>query len=460
MKTITINTTSTSDFFGLYSFGINDKTYHRFMNDYDKVDLNEDLTINLVTQGGSLSYSLQIANIIKNHKGRTIAKVERYALSGGSLIALTCDEIHLDRCASLGPIDPQNSLLSLPINKLLPSLELYKDDAMYYNFGYHYFKNIENSFLLKLKKLLDKFNDDQMNELLKVFYNGCDHNLPIFADELPNFLNIRIFDHQVKNDSEGEIKNRLDYDSLYKNFGENMRSYSIPKISSKEESGKSNESNEPEESKELESESESESGSESEELESKKSESNESESEELESNESESESEELESKESDDSESDESNDETNESYKPLQKELPNAQNNLFANMMNIINKFTNDLPNVQNPSNVNIKIPLESLKEMKGQEIGQLVADTIHDNKDQLEEQMKDKVDSLNTIMKMGGEMINSMNKNGGFAELGSLMKDVATSEFSEQLEKLTNKNEQDEQDEQVVISDEEHNFI
>lgn len=61
----------------------------------------------LHTPGGLVLSSLQIARALKAHKGRKTVYVPHYAMSGGTLIALACDEIVLNRHAVLGPIDPQ-----------------------------------------------------------------------------------------------------------------------------------------------------------------------------------------------------------------------------------------------------------------------------------------------------------------------------------------------------------------
>jgi membrane-bound ClpP family serine protease len=49
----------------------------------------------------------QIAAALADHDGKVTAVVPRYAMSGGTLIALAADEIVLDSHATLGPVDPQ-----------------------------------------------------------------------------------------------------------------------------------------------------------------------------------------------------------------------------------------------------------------------------------------------------------------------------------------------------------------
>jgi ClpP class serine protease len=49
----------------------------------------------------------QIAGALADHPAPVTAVVPHYAMSGGTLIALACDEILLDDHSVLGPVDPQ-----------------------------------------------------------------------------------------------------------------------------------------------------------------------------------------------------------------------------------------------------------------------------------------------------------------------------------------------------------------
>jgi ClpP class serine protease len=65
------------------------------------------LDLVLHTPGGLVVASVQIARAIRMHKGRTTVFVPHYAMSGGTLIALSADEIVMSPHAVLGPVDPQ-----------------------------------------------------------------------------------------------------------------------------------------------------------------------------------------------------------------------------------------------------------------------------------------------------------------------------------------------------------------
>lgn len=59
------------------------------------------------TPGGLVLAADQIAYALHRHKGKVTVFIPHYAMSGGTLIALSADEIVMDENAVLGPVDPQ-----------------------------------------------------------------------------------------------------------------------------------------------------------------------------------------------------------------------------------------------------------------------------------------------------------------------------------------------------------------
>lgn len=100
-----------------------------------------DMPIDLIlhTPGGLVLASQQIASALCRHKAKVTVYVPHYAMSGGTLIALSADEIVMDENAVLGPIDPQIgeypavSLLKLieakPVDKISEQFLIYADVA-------------------------------------------------------------------------------------------------------------------------------------------------------------------------------------------------------------------------------------------------------------------------------------------------------------------------------------------
>jgi len=65
------------------------------------------IDIILHTPGGLVLAAEQIACALCRHKGKVTVFVPHYAMSGGTLIALSADEIVMDVNGVLGPVDPQ-----------------------------------------------------------------------------------------------------------------------------------------------------------------------------------------------------------------------------------------------------------------------------------------------------------------------------------------------------------------
>jgi ClpP class serine protease len=68
-----------------------------------------DVPIDLIvhTPGGLVLAAGQIAHALKRHRAKVSVFVPHYAMSGGTLLAISADEIRMDEHAVLGPLDPQ-----------------------------------------------------------------------------------------------------------------------------------------------------------------------------------------------------------------------------------------------------------------------------------------------------------------------------------------------------------------
>jgi ClpP class serine protease len=70
---------------------------------------DDEVPIDLIlhTPGGLVLASEQIAHALCRHPAKVTIFVPHYAMSGGTLLALSADEIVMDENAVLGPVDPQ-----------------------------------------------------------------------------------------------------------------------------------------------------------------------------------------------------------------------------------------------------------------------------------------------------------------------------------------------------------------
>ncbi len=83
----------------------------------------DDMPIDFIvhTPGGLALAATQIANALAKHKAPVRVIIPHYAMSGGTLIALSADEIIMDPNAVLGPVDPQ--IGQMPAASILKVLE-------------------------------------------------------------------------------------------------------------------------------------------------------------------------------------------------------------------------------------------------------------------------------------------------------------------------------------------------
>jgi ClpP class serine protease len=87
-----------------------------------------DCPIDLIvhTPGGLVLAAGQIAHALKRHQAKVTVYVPHYAMSGGTLITLSADEIVMDPNAVLGPVDPQ--LNQAPAASILTVLQAKKPE--------------------------------------------------------------------------------------------------------------------------------------------------------------------------------------------------------------------------------------------------------------------------------------------------------------------------------------------
>ncbi|MEZ0344024.1 MAG: ATP-dependent Clp protease proteolytic subunit [Caldimicrobium sp.] len=152
---------------------------------------DKDVPIDIIlhTPGGLVLASLQIALAIKKHPAKVTAFVPHYAMSGGTLIALACDEIVMDEHAVLGPVDPQiegypaASILRLTKKKPLEKIE---DKTLI-------LADIAEMALKQMKENLkiilnDRYPPEKIEELAEILSQGYfTHDHPITFEEAKKF---------------------------------------------------------------------------------------------------------------------------------------------------------------------------------------------------------------------------------------------------------------------------------
>ncbi len=148
---------------------------------------DKDVPIDIIlhTPGGLVLASLQIALAIKKHPAKVTAFVPHYAMSGGTLIALACDEIVMDEHAVLGPVDPQiegypaASILRLTKKKPLEKIE--DKTLILADIAEMALKQMKDNLKLILN---DRYPPEKIEELAEILSQGYfTHDHPITFEE-------------------------------------------------------------------------------------------------------------------------------------------------------------------------------------------------------------------------------------------------------------------------------------
>lgn len=87
---------------------INDKDVNAFMENVHKLDKSKGVDLILHTPGGEIAATEKIIDYLHSiFKGNIRAIIPQMAMSAGSMIAVSCNEIIMGKQSCLGPFDPQ-----------------------------------------------------------------------------------------------------------------------------------------------------------------------------------------------------------------------------------------------------------------------------------------------------------------------------------------------------------------
>ncbi|GMA62076.1 hypothetical protein NZD89_20290 [Alicyclobacillus fastidiosus] len=147
------------------------------------------LDLILHTPGGLVLASEQIAYALSHHAAKVTVSVPHYAMSGGTMIALSADEIVIDENAVLGPVDPplgQYPVASLVEVVAQKPIDQVKDKTLILVDMARKALNQVEVFLTELLK--NKMNADNAKELAHALSSGLwTHDYPITVEKLKGF---------------------------------------------------------------------------------------------------------------------------------------------------------------------------------------------------------------------------------------------------------------------------------
>jgi ClpP class serine protease len=147
----------------------------------------DDMPIDIIlhTPGGMVLAANQIAHALHRHPAPVTAFVPHYAMSGGTLIALACDQIVMDPDAVLGPVDPQiGQLPAVSLLKVLDQKPIAEIDDQTIVMADMSRKAINQVRACILDHLLASTDRERALEIATTLTDGrWTHDYPITADE-------------------------------------------------------------------------------------------------------------------------------------------------------------------------------------------------------------------------------------------------------------------------------------
>lgn len=163
----------------------------------------KDMDIILYTPGGEIFSAVYISRLLKNYKGKIRSFVPTFAMSGGTLLALSTDEIYMNDYSCLGGVDPQLGNLfkfgSARSWKEVLKLKGKKaeDSSISFKFiGEQYTKSMKET----ISNLLEgKVNQSDKKKLVNLFVSGeVEHGFNLSKDFLISMgMNINSIDDKM-----------------------------------------------------------------------------------------------------------------------------------------------------------------------------------------------------------------------------------------------------------------------
>jgi ATP-dependent protease ClpP protease subunit len=188
--------------------GIDEKTYHDFVDQYMLYKVTDDLIIDIETVGGSLTYSF--SEIISRHTGKTVARITRNAFSGGTIIALACDKIKMTRTAALSCIDPQSSYIGSIRHAKEPLAMASKQDGwigLISKIMTNYYNETDKNFERQMTDILYRKHPhtNKGDQLFSFFTKNRPHDAPLTIHALSNALDVELYEPEPEEEQQIDI---------------------------------------------------------------------------------------------------------------------------------------------------------------------------------------------------------------------------------------------------------------
>lgn len=176
---------------------------HRLLAELKKTPQDKNVVLVIHSPGGELLAGMQIARMLKDWKGKVTVVVPYYAMSAGTLIALSADEIYANKGTTFGPVDPQ-IVIDSEKKKAVSAVDVLR--VCYGKNNVNGKLNLEESALCEVSKkavnqvkeflesvvLTGKPESVKRKIVKNLLYTEKTHDYPFFADDLKKLgLNIK-----------------------------------------------------------------------------------------------------------------------------------------------------------------------------------------------------------------------------------------------------------------------------
>ena len=167
---------------------IDQHMFDKVVDQYEQCESSDPLVVRITTMGGQLTWAYMIARLLANHPADVQAWVPRYAMSAGTIIALSTNSIVLSHVGCLGPIDPR--LMGLDVNQIVDafdSTDMHGGDwlTLVRNYARPALAKATQDHATQVKKILVELHGRPMAGLIYDFFvTQHHHQTPIYADAL------------------------------------------------------------------------------------------------------------------------------------------------------------------------------------------------------------------------------------------------------------------------------------
>lgn len=151
---------------------------------------NVPIDLILHTPGGLVLATEQIARALVRHRAKVTVFVPHYAMSGGTMLAMSADEIVMDENAVLGPVDPQlGNMAAASVLKVLdekPISEIDDQTVMMADLARKALQQVQTFVraLLEDNYPEQKINPEHVDRILDALTTGrVTHDYPVSVEE-------------------------------------------------------------------------------------------------------------------------------------------------------------------------------------------------------------------------------------------------------------------------------------